>query len=197
MHDFTVRPLDATTWPAYAALVERHGGVWGGCWCLAFHPEGAERGPHRRERKEARVRDGTTHAALVFAGADCIGWCQFGTPQELPRIKHLRVYAEGQTRPPDWRITCLFVDKTRRGQGVAETALRGALDEIARRGGGLVESYPEDVGGRPVSSSFLYNGALAMFERNGFERQRQIGKHHWVLACTVPALGSGSGSGFG
>ncbi len=37
--------------------------------------------PHR-EQKLDRVRAGTTHAALVFDGDDCVGWCQFGPPDE-------------------------------------------------------------------------------------------------------------------
>jgi hypothetical protein len=39
-----------------------------------------------------------------------------------------------------------------------------------------VESYPEDTVGRQVSGSFLHNGTVTMFERHGFERDRQIGK---------------------
>ena len=35
-----------------------------------------------------RVRAGTAHAALVFDGDDCVGWCQFGAPDEVPRIKN-------------------------------------------------------------------------------------------------------------
>jgi hypothetical protein len=86
---------------------------------------------------------------------------------------------------PDWRITCLFVGRTRRHRGVADAALAGALNEIARLGGGLVESYPEDTVARKVSGSFLHNATVAMFERHGFERRRQIGKHHWVVSRRV------------
>lgn len=68
---------------------------------------------------------------------------------------------------------------------VASTALDGALREIARLGGGTVESYPEDSDGRSVSSSFLYNGTLSMFENHGFTRTRRIGKHHWVVTKLV------------
>src|ERR1035438_352786 len=31
---YSVRPLDESTWPAFAALVERNKGVFGGCWCM-------------------------------------------------------------------------------------------------------------------------------------------------------------------
>lgn len=187
MTSFSTRPLDGTTWPAFAALVERHNGVWGGCWCLAFHAEGVgkDRTPaQNRADKLARVRRGEAHAALVFDGETCVGWCQFGSPAELPRIKARRAY-EAEPAPADWRITCLFVDKAHRRRGVAAVALRGALDEIARSGGGLVESFPEDTEGRPVSASFLHNGNLAMFEQAGFTRQRRLGKDRWLVTAMV------------
>ncbi len=168
--------------------MEDHHGVWDGCWCLGFHAEGRN-GVHtpdqRRALKEARVREGRAHAALVYDGSRCVGWCQFGSPDELPRIKHQKAYSEGLRELPDWRITCFFVGRTHRHQGVADTALAGALDEIARLGGGFVESYPEDTEGRKVSGSFLNNATVAMFERHGFDRRRQIGKHRWVVSRSV------------
>jgi len=191
MPGFRVMPLDEATWPDFAALVERHNGVWGGCWCMAFHAEGVGRSKppaQNRAEKEQRVRDGRAHAALVYDGADCIGWCQFGPTEELPRIKHQRAYEAGLAELPDWRITCFFVDKARRGRGVAAAALAGALREIARLGGGTVESYPEDTAGRSVSSSFLHNGTVAMFEQQGFSRTRRIGKDRWVVSRVVAAV---------
>jgi hypothetical protein len=185
---FATRALDAGTWPDFARLAEDHHGVWDGCWCLGFHEEG-QNGVYtpeqRRALKEARVRDGRAHAALVFDDALCVGWCQFGPTDELPRIKHLKSYREGLRELPDWRITCFFVGRGYRRRGVAETGLAGALEEISRLGGGVVESYPEDTRDRKVSGSFLNNGTVAMFERKGFSRDRQIGKHRWVVSRTV------------
>jgi len=189
MSGFDVRPLDESTWPDFARLVERHNGVWGGCWCMGFHPEGfgsKEPGHSNRAVKERRVREGRAHAALVFDGETCVGWCQFGSPEELSRIKHRRVYLEGLTDLPDWRITCFFVDRRNRGKGVASRALGGALEQIGVLGGGTVESYPERVEDRKTSSSFLHNATVSMFERHGFERTRPIGKHHWVVTKVVP-----------
>jgi GNAT superfamily N-acetyltransferase len=189
MTGFDVRPLDESTWPDFARLVEDHNGVWGGCWCMGFHEEGVGRGrtaQQNRSDKETRVRDGRAHAALVFDDASCVGWCQFGPTDELPRIKHRRAYLEGLAKLPDRRITCFFVDRNHRRSGVAAAALGGALDEIARLGGGRVESYPEDAEGRKVSSSFLHNGTLGMFESHGFEPVRRLGKNHWVVAKVVP-----------
>ena len=162
--------------------------MWNGCWCLAFHEEGAP-GVHtpgeRKVFKKARVHEGRAHAALVYDGEHCVGWCQFGPADELPRIKHQKVYLSGLQQLPDWRITCFFVSRTHRHEGVAEVALSGAIDEIARQGGGLVESYPEDTFGRKVSGSFLHNASVTMFERHGFTRDRQIGKHRWVVSRRI------------
>jgi GNAT superfamily N-acetyltransferase len=183
---YTIKALDETTWDAFAALVERNNGVFGGCWCMGFHPEGV--GKHttaalNRERKLARVRARTTHAALVFDGDDCVGWCQFGSPDELPRIKSRPAYEKARTVAPDWRIACNFVGKGHRRRGVATAALAGALDLIAQLGGGTVEGYPEDAG--TVPAGFLFNGALSTYERLGFTRDRKIGKHRWVVTKVV------------
>ncbi|WP_179958185.1 GNAT family N-acetyltransferase [Chitinimonas arctica] len=152
---------------------------------MGFHPEGVGRGKtaaQNRSEKTCRVREGRAHAALVYDGTTLAGWCQFGPPEELPRIKHQRAYRAGCTQLPDWRITCFFVDKAYRGKGVASAALQGALQEIARLGGGVVESYPEDVAGRAVSSSFLHNGTVSMFEQQGFTKTLRLGKNHWVVS---------------
>ena len=95
MSRFVCRPLDESTWTDFSALVERNGGIFGGCWCMGFHPEGAGRDSTQelnRERKLSRVRAGTAHAALVLDGDECVGWCQFGAPDEVPRIKSRAAY---------------------------------------------------------------------------------------------------------
>jgi hypothetical protein len=183
---YAVKALDESTWDAFAALVERNNGVFGGCWCMGFHSEGVgkETTPAlNHKRKLQRVRAGTTHAALVFDGSDCLGWCQFGTPTEVPKIKSRAAYEKGVTTSPDWRIACNFVGYGHRRQGVATAALKGALELIAALGGGRVEGYPE--GADSVPAGFLFNGALSTYETLGFVRDRQIGKHRWVVTKTV------------
>lgn len=185
MAEYRTELLTEATWPAFARLVERHNGVWGGCWCMGFHAKSDEFGGDHRVQKEQRVREGTTHSALVFDGEECVGWCQFGSPEELPRIKFAKVYRAGADAPPDWRITCFFVDKAYRHTGVAATALHGAIGEIARLGGGTVESSPEDVAGRKVSNAFLFNATVSMFEQEGFARTRRLGKNNWLVTKVV------------
>jgi GNAT superfamily N-acetyltransferase len=191
MSDFIVKPLDENTWADFARLVEKHNGIWGGCWCIAFHQEGYERNrtaAKNRSDKQTRVREGLAHAALVYDGSTAVGWCQFGPTDELPRIKLKRAYQNSLTKLPDWRITCFFVDRDYRHEGIASIALEGALNEIARLGGGTVESYPQDIEGQSVSGSFLYNATTSIFERQGFQRTRRLGKNHWVVTKVIDNL---------
>ena len=62
---YTIRPLDASTWDAFAELVERNNGIFGGCWCIGYHPECGQKGISHRTVKEDRVRTDRAHAALV------------------------------------------------------------------------------------------------------------------------------------
>lgn len=120
MPNFTVKALSEETWPDFARLVEKHNGVWGGCWCIGFHQKP---GGNHQELKRCRVLEGRAHAALVYDGDRAVGWCQFGSPEELPRIKHRRQYEQDLVNLPDWRITCFFSDREYRGKGVASVAL--------------------------------------------------------------------------
>ena len=185
--------LTTHTWPDFAALVEANNGVWGGCWCLGFHPEGVGvgNGPAwNRDAKQAHVARGTVHQVLVYDGDQCVGWCQFGSPAELPNIKNGKAYEAGLAQLPDWRIGCIFTGKGHRGQGVARAAVAGALAAIEDAGGGLVEAYPEQVEGRPPQrGAYLHTGPEDLFEEFGFERDRRIAKWRWVMRRRVPGSG--------
>ncbi len=142
---FSVLKLGSPTWPDFVRVVEKHTGVWGGCWCTAFHLKRSEEkewaGKHKA-LKEKLVRENRSHSALVYEGRDIVGWCQFGPPLELP--SRMSGYGKLDVAPPDWRVTCFFVDRDHRREGVARAALEGALRLIAAKGGGTVDGYPID-----------------------------------------------------
>jgi GNAT superfamily N-acetyltransferase len=190
MSQYTTRPLDAGTWDAFARLLDKHNGAGFGCWCTWFHPRCKDQGidvEPGRPYKELLVREGRAHAAVVFEGEVAVGWCQLGPPAELPRIFHRKEYEAGLVSLPDYRLTCIFVDRNHRREGVAAVALDAALDLIARAGGGVVEAYPQDTAGKKISASFLYSGTRGMFEKAGFDYERPKGKNHCVMRKTVPA----------
>ena len=183
---FLIRELGSETWPDFVRVVEKHNGVWGGCWCVTFH-----RGPGESNRtvaqnrtdKERLVRANQSHAALVYDGAAVVGWCQFGSPAELPA--RMGGFRKLGADPPDWRITCFFVDRDRRREGVAEAALTGALRMIAAKGGGTVDGYPIATRERSYSSSFLWGGTESMFAEVGFRPLGALGTSKLVMRKVV------------
>ena len=189
MSEYEIRALDASTWDAYARLLDKHKGAgFGGCWCTWFHSrEGRPEGEKGRPWKERLVREGHAHAALVFDGNDAVAWCQYGSPDELPNIHHRKEYEATRTDElPDYRITCIFVDRDYRRKGVARMALRGAIELIAQAGGGVVEGYPHDLQeGEKMRPQFLYNTTRSLYEQAGFSYDRPKGKKNCVMRTTV------------
>jgi hypothetical protein len=183
---FRIKELRRETWPDFERVVEKHNGVWGGCWCTAFHLNRSEEkqwtGKHRA-LKEKLVRASRSHEALVYDGTDIVGWCQFGPPVELPG--RMSGYGKLDEAPPDWRITCFFVDRDHRKEGVSKVALQGALRMIASKGGGTVDGYPIDTRGKPYSSSFLWGGTHSMFTEFGFRPLGALGTSKWVMRKVV------------
>jgi hypothetical protein len=186
---YTTRLLTADTWDDFATLVEDNNGVWGGCWCMGFHAEGLqEDAASNRENKHSLVRKGTVHQVLVYDGEACVGWCQFGSPVELPNIKNPKAYDKDLNDLPDWRIGCIFTGKGHRRSGVARAAVSAALAAISDAGGGLVEAYPEQVENRkPQAGAFFHTGPETLFEDLGFKRDRKIAKWRWVMRRRVEA----------
>jgi predicted GNAT family acetyltransferase len=186
---YTTKLLTPDTWDDFAALVEANNGVWGGCWCMGFHADGGGEGrtpEGNRAAKRAHTERGTVHQVLVFDGSACVGWCQYGSPAELPRIKNPAKYEQGAGEPPDWRIGCIFTGSKHRGQGIARAAVTGALEAIRAAGGGVVEAYPEQTEDRPPQrGAYLHTGPEELFAELGFVRDRKIAKWRWVMRTRV------------
>jgi GNAT superfamily N-acetyltransferase len=192
--DYTTRLLTPDTWDDFAALVEASNGVWGGCWCIGFHPEGLGKGrtvAGNRDAKRAHVNNGTVHQILVYRDGRCVGWCQYGPTTEVATINNAKAYQKELTELPDWRIGCLFTGSGSRRKGVARAGVAAALAAIKQAGGGLVEAYPEQVADRdPQRGAYLHTGPENLFEEFGFSRDRRIAKWRWVMRLRIPGSGS-------
>ncbi len=188
MSELVTKALTPETFDDFAALVERNGGMFAHCWCTWFHADFAEKEQRstRRALKQRLVADGIAHAALVYDGDRAVAWAEYGSPEELPNIHHRKEYVATARRRPDYRVTCILVERGQRGRGLAAIALRGAVELIEQAGGGLVEGYPHDTGGvRKKNSSFLYNGTRTMYEREGFSYDRPKGQGNCVMVREV------------
>lgn len=188
--EFSTRELSKRTWHDFERLFLKKGMVGDGwwCWCTHHHissyslPENqqprtrAERTAKNHEKKRRLVETGCAHGILVYSKGEPVGWCQFGSREELPRVDHSPNYRKlslGNDTERLWRITCFVADERYRRRGVANTGLKAALEAIKKKGGGLVEAYP--VSKTDQGSNYMYTGTVRMFERAGFKTVAPFG----------------------
>ena len=118
---YTIAPLSPETWPAFEALVTRHNGIFGGCWCTWFHdghPSCEGRGETfegNRAVKKRLVDEGVARAALVMNGDEAIAWAEFGTPTDLPDQEDVLVVPL-QRHPSSLRAARLHLRPTQRAE---------------------------------------------------------------------------------
>lgn len=180
--EIVVQELDPTTWKDFELLFKRHGGVWGGCWCMYYHVARgwSKRTPEQNKTdKKALMLNGKAHGLILYNDEDPIGWCQYGPPEELPRIDRKRSY-----HPPKhdyWRLTCFFIDRRYRNKGIAKLLLHAALRFMKKHKVKMVEAYPIDTQSRKYRSDFLWPGTLQLFESAGFRTVRTLGKNTMIV----------------
>jgi GNAT superfamily N-acetyltransferase len=186
-----VKEFSPDTWADFEALFGKHKGVRGGCWCVFNRCTSTQFNQMTRdERKELQhnlALQGSGCGLLIYDGSTPVAWCQFGPAQAFGRFDRGRDYKKlsfPADLAPQWRITCLFVDKHRRHEGLSKFALRAALESIARRGGGVVEAFPFDV---PEAKRPSYTGSVKMYKEEGFQEAARLGSITVLMRRVVPA----------
>ncbi len=144
------------------------------------------------------VKEGRSHATLVYEGETPVGWCQYGPSDEPPRIDAGRNYrrAAPEVSGRLWRTTCFFTDRRHRGRGVSKEALKGALASVARQGGGTVEACPVASPKMAAVPGWRWFGTPGMFEEEGFRRVAKLGTSGVLMRRAVAASGPRPGLGF-
>jgi len=174
---FDIVPVTPDRWGDLRTLFGPNG-AYSNCWCTWWIWRSADwdrRSPDRRRSElERRVMGGEEPGLLAYDGGDPIGWCAVAPRERYERLNNprARTYRRLDDRP-SWVVTCFFIRRDRRGEGVA-TALLDAVGEfVATRGGTLVEGYPTE---HPEHGpSAMYTGTVPMFTGAGFDEVARPG----------------------
>jgi GNAT superfamily N-acetyltransferase len=135
---------------------------------------------YRRRTPEANktsfceiVQTGPPPGLLAFDTERAVGWCQLTPRQSVPWLDKSAPLKRVDNLPV-WCISCFYVRKGYRKQGVTTALIQQALQAAHRAGAPALEAYPLDPDVTPSSSS---TGFAATFLRLGFK----------VVACRTPA----------
>jgi len=153
---YETKELSEQTWPDFEKLFSQGNG-WDFCWCMAFQRvrhtsrkefrTRAEVSVPNHQAKKQLVDQGRAHGILVYAQGEPVGWCQYGSSDELYGRRQPEL-TSAENRARVWRVTRFVVAKKHRRKGVAGLALRAALEAIRNKGGGLVEASHQEFGHR-------------------------------------------------
>jgi GNAT superfamily N-acetyltransferase len=128
---------------------------------------------HKRPREENRaafrrlVKRGPPPGLLAFDGDVPVGWCQLTPRADLPWLEQARFF-EAVGNAPVWAISCFYVRRGYRKQGVMAALISAALKAARQAKAPVVEAYPIDTAA-PKSSSNLFTGVASTFARLGFK----------------------------
>lgn len=169
----TLTPVTQDSWSVLETLFQARGGP-GYCWCMAWRemPDRAAAGPEQRKAAlRAQVEAGTPVGLVLDVDGAPVGWCSIG-PQESFRKLH-----PGGAEPGLWCLTCFFLHRDHRGQGLSARLLEGALDYARAAGARAVEATPVDAG----SPSYRFMGFTDLFQRHGFAETGRAGTRRHVM----------------
>ena len=117
-----------------------------------------------RGKNQAAFREVVTHGPppglLAFDGDVAVGWCQLTPRDALPWLD--RVWRLQRVDDvPVWSLSCLYVRKGYRKQGVTSALIAAALKAARRAKAPALEAYPFDADESPSASGTGYASTFA------------------------------------
>lgn len=183
----TVRPLTAARWPDFAALFGERGAC-GGCWCMLWRlsrPQfEAQKGAGNRAAMRRLVHAGAEPGLLAYRGGQAVGWLSLAPRPQFPGLGRSRLLKPIDDAPV-WSISCLFVAKAHRRSGVSVALLRAAVAHAGRRGGTVVEGYPQQPKQDTMPDVFAWTGLASAFVAAGFHEVARPSPTRPIMRCTT------------
>jgi len=169
----TYRPLTAANWADLESLFGPRGAC-GGCWCMAWRlPRAAfNRGKGEANRSalhalaEQGAGQGREPGILLYRDGVPVGWCSVAPREEFVTLARSRVWAPVDDAPV-WSVSCFFVAKGHRNQGLSVELLKAAIEFARGKGARVLEGYPQELD-EPLPASFIWTGLAAAYRKAGF-----------------------------
>jgi GNAT superfamily N-acetyltransferase len=189
-----VRPATPSRWGDIEELFGERGAC-GGCWCMAWRLRNkdwvAGKGSANRRAFKKIVAGGEAPGVLGYLGRKPVAWCAVAPREAYSFLSRSRVLKPVDEQPV-WSISCLFVLKPYRRQGISVRMLQGAVEHAARKGAKIVEGYPVVPSMERTPDPFLWTGTPSAFRKAGFSEACRRSPTRPVMRVTVePSISPG------
>jgi GNAT superfamily N-acetyltransferase len=163
-------PVTPERWKDFEKLFGPNGAC-AGCWCMWWRLPRAEfTQKHYAGNKRAIkkiITTGQEPGILAYMDGEPIGWCAIAPREVYPTLNRSQVLQPVDDQPV-WSITCFYIARSYRKQGVTGQLLAAAIQFAHERGAQIVEGYPIDAGGEKKNAPSIFTGLASTFERAGF-----------------------------
>jgi GNAT superfamily N-acetyltransferase len=147
-------------------------GACGGCWCMFWRLQrkqfDAGKGTPNKKAFKAIIQSGSQPGVIAYHNQEPIGWCAVAPREQYIALERSRIL-QPVDHQPVWSISCLFVKKPYRRQGISSQLLRAAVDHAANQGARIVEGYPVEPSMERMPDPFLWHGIPSAFIAAGFK----------------------------
>jgi GNAT superfamily N-acetyltransferase len=149
-------------------------------WWRLSRPEW-NRGKGEGNRKAFRklVRSGAELGVLAYADGDPAGWCAVAPRSDYPRLGGSRILKPVDDQPV-WSVTCFYIARRFRHQGLSIALLKAAVDFARACGAKIIEGYPHDTK-KATADVFVYTGLVSAFRKAGFKEVARRSKTRPIM----------------
>jgi len=170
--DFQVHPLTAERWNSLETLFGPNGAC-AGCWCMWYRKSAkqfkADSGGANRLDLQILAKNASIPPGLLgFVDGRPVAWVAIAPRADYPRLAGSRILKPVDDQPV-WSITCLFIDKRHRKQGLSTRMIDAAARFAFEHGAVIVEGYPHDLAGGTLPGAFVWTGLMSSYISAGFE----------------------------
>ena len=164
-------PLIPKRWPDFETLFGEKGAC-GGCWCMLWRLSRkefeAQKGEGNRRAMQRIVKSGEKPGLLAYSGKQPVAWCSVAPRIRFPALERSRVLKKIDDEPV-WSISCFFIHKGFRKQGLSFRILEAVIAYVKNEGGRIVEGYPVEPKKGQTADAFAWTGLASFFKKAGFE----------------------------
>jgi len=193
--ELTFHPLKQNLWRDFEILFGANGAC-GGCWCMFWKLRGKaydeNKGYRNRQMQKSIVDAKTVPGLIAYYEGYPVGWVAIEPRGQYPKLAHSRIL-----KPVDdqevWSITCLFVEKKHRRQGLAVELIKAAVWHAGKNGGRIVEGYPVETK-KDEAPPFIFTGTASAFRQAGFKEVARNSPTRPIFRFHIPTP-SGRGRG--
>lgn len=127
----------------------------------------AGKGDENRRALKKLTQSKIPPGILLYKGSQVVGWCSVAPREQFVRLESSRVWAPVDDQPV-WSVSCFFVKKEFRNQGLSVELLNGAVEFARQHGAKIVEGYPNQIEGK-LPDAFVWTGLIGSYKRAGFK----------------------------